>query len=89
MPTYMTQIQDAINVLECWDTTLNTGRGVWALKFMLKDLRLGDLEAARNGYLVDGDKLRQYPGLIEAVEKTIIGCRLHSTPFFCPICSQG
>ena len=42
----------------------NAGRGIETVRSILYSLRHNDLESAHHSYVVDGDKLYQYPAVL-------------------------
>lgn len=64
----------------------NGGRGSRVADRVIRELRWLDLRGARQIYGLDGDKVVQYPNMVRTIESTIVGCRRHGTPYYCPTC---
>lgn len=62
--------------LEAAQAKENDGRGIVCIQAMLKYLERGQINMARNVWVVDGDKIRAYPQ-VQALCEDIFGCRLH------------
>jgi hypothetical protein len=62
--------------LDQLQTTYNNGRGISTVRSILVNLQHNDLESAQQVYVTDGDKLWQYPAVMEFL-KAKFGCRLH------------
>lgn len=64
----------------------NDGRGSQTALAICNYLECVDLNNARATYSTDGDKIRQYPVLKSVIEHSIVGCRMHGRPHWCPDC---
>ena len=61
-------LSDFADELDKLQAQENDGRGVSCVKMIVSCLRLGNIEGARATYVVDGDKIRNYP----EIEKIIL-----------------
>jgi len=62
--------------LDTLQASCNNGRGIETVRSILYSLKHNDIESAQRSYVVDGDKLYQYPAVLNFLRDRF-GCRLH------------
>jgi len=65
----------------------NDGRGISCVRNIVTYLHLKRIDAAKQIFSIDGDKIRQYPEIYQYIEQNL-GCRLHGT-IDCERCHGG
>lgn len=76
----------AHRAIESFNAQANGGRGSSTARSICRSLARLDLADARRIFSNDGDKVRQYPALYSTIEASVVGCRSHGTPYYCPTC---